>query len=103
MTFPGLLNFLTTKDPPWDPLEWGGGQMFLGSNDSQINPHMRAKFGLRRSCRKGGGVKAHTHRERQRDAAALYSKFCNSPADSKNYNLRFVESEICAKLKFVYK
>ena len=32
------------KIPPGTSLG-GVGQLFLGSNNSQINPHMRAKFG----------------------------------------------------------
>ena len=32
-------EFVTPYIPPWDPLEWGGSNV-IGSNDSQINPHI---------------------------------------------------------------
>ncbi len=44
MTFPGLLNLCPPKIPPGNPLR-GVGQFILGENESQINAHMRAKFG----------------------------------------------------------
>ena len=48
--------------------------MCLGSNDSQINPHMRAKFGrgLTVVLKKRGVQSLQTDTHRQRDAAALY-------------------------------
>ena len=44
MTFPGLLKCLPPKIPPW-PSGVVGEIFFLGSNHSQIYPHMHAKFG----------------------------------------------------------
>ena len=44
MTFPGLLIFSPHKTPLEPPLG-GVGQICLGSYDSQINTHVRAKFG----------------------------------------------------------
>ena len=80
MTFPGLLNFYPLK------LLWGGvGKICLGSNDSRINPHMRAKFGCSQTVvSKKGGVQTdthtHTHTHTQSDTAALYSRLAGYPA-----------------------
>ena len=102
--FPGLLNFLSLKlHPPggvrpvgvidflssswqfpdfgfFDPLNsplGGVGQICLGSNDSQINPHMRAKFGCSQTVmsEKMGGTDTQT--DTQRDTAALCSRYVN--------------------------
>ena len=49
----------------------GVGQLLLGSNDSRINPHMRAKFG---SCQTVVLEERGVQIDRQRDTAALYSR-----------------------------
>ena len=57
------------------------GKICLGSNDSRINPHMRAKFGCSQtvvSKNGGGGTGRHTHT--QRDTAVLYSRLAGYPA-----------------------
>ena len=68
MKFPGLLNYWSPK-PPWDPP--GVGQICLGSNDSRINPHMRAKFVCSQMVVSDRQTDTHT----QRDTAALYSRW----------------------------
>ena len=55
------------------------GQIVLGSNDSRINPHMRAKFGCSQtvvSKQRGGGLQTdkHTGTHIQRDTAGLYTR-----------------------------
>ncbi len=47
-------EFWTPKIPPWG----GMGQICLGSNNSQINPHIRAKFGRDRKR----GTDTHTEK-----------------------------------------
>ena len=47
-------EFCTPKIPPWG----GMGQICLGSNNSQINPHIRAKFGRDRKR----GTDTHTEK-----------------------------------------
>ena len=48
-------------DPLKSPLGLGGSNM-LGSYNSQINPHLPAKFVCSpTSCRKGGGVQTDIH------------------------------------------
>ena len=42
MTFPSLLILLPPKIPLGPPFGW---LTFLGSNNSQISPHRRVKFG----------------------------------------------------------
>ena len=60
MIFLGLLIFLPTKNPP------GVGQICLGSNDSRINPHMRAKFCCSQTVvsKKGGYRQTERHTDR---------------------------------------
>ena len=69
MKFQEVLQFGLLKLPPeTPPLVWGGvGQIVLGSNDSRINPHMRAKFGCSQkvlSKKKRGVTDRHTHTRR---------------------------------------
>ena len=66
MSFPGLLNLCPSKNIGTPPLGWAGS-IFVGANDSQINPHMLAG-----RVERGGGTDTpiHTHTDRQRDAAA---------------------------------
>ena len=58
-------EFLTPQTPPLRP-PWSGS-IFVGSNDSRINPHMRAKFGCSQAdmSKKRGGTDrqtdTHTH------------------------------------------
>ena len=59
-----VIDFLGSS---WHPLGWGGvGQICLGSNDSRINPYMRAKFGYSQMIlSKKWGVQTdrpHTHK-----------------------------------------
>ena len=63
-------NFWTPKIPPVTHLGWVD---FFGSNDSQINPHMRAKFDCSQTVvsKKGGYRQTDT----QRDAVASYSRY----------------------------
>ena len=58
MTFPSLLNLCPLKSP------LGLGQICLGSYNSQINPHLPAKFGCRPTVvlKGGGGGNRHTHK-----------------------------------------
>ena len=75
-----VIDFLGSS---WHPLGWGGvGQICLGSNDSRINPYMRAKFGYSQMIlSKKWGVQTDRHAHTQRDTAALYSRqysFVNS-------------------------
>ena len=63
MKFKELLKFGLLKLPLKPPPPWCGvGQIVLGSNDSRINPHMRAKFGCSQKVvsKKGGGTDRHT-------------------------------------------
>ena len=48
-------EFLSPKNLPGTPLG-GVGKIVLGSNDSQINPHMRAKFGCSQTVVSKRGV-----------------------------------------------
>ena len=70
MKFQEVLKFGLLKLPPeTPPLVWGGvGQIVLGSNDSRINPHMRAKFGCSQKVlskkKRGGYRQTHTHTRR---------------------------------------
>ena len=56
------------------------GTICLGSNDSRIIQHTRAKFGCSQTVlsKKGGGVQTDTHT--QRDTPALYSRLAGYPA-----------------------
>ena len=62
MKFQELLKFGLLKLPPETPPWCGVGQIVLGSNDSRINPHMRAKFGCNQKVvsKGGGGADRHT-------------------------------------------
>ena len=64
----GGLKMLSPKNPPGTP--WGGvGQICLGPNDSQINPHMRAKFGRDPT---GGSKKKRGYRQTHKGTLKLY-------------------------------
>ena len=62
MKFQEVLKFGLLKLPPETPPWCGVGQIVLGSNDSRINPYMRAKFGCSQKVlsKKKRGVQTDT-------------------------------------------